>query len=78
MIDQDPMGDGLSLGGRLTFEGEPGFSVGPMVAAPALEGDERQHSISLSSTEAEIMAASLWPRKKLSFIARVSPKWDLT
>ena len=40
VIDPDPMGDGLSLGGRLTFEGEPGFAVGPMVAAPALEGGE--------------------------------------
>ena len=40
VFDPDPMGDGLGLGGRLSFEGEPGFVADTLGATSATDVDD--------------------------------------
>ena len=55
-VDPDPMGDGLGLGGRLTFEGEPGFT---RVAAPALTSDAAASAVDAPTTQEQLASQGL-------------------
>ena len=55
-VDPDPMGDGLGLGGRLTFEGEPGFA---RMAAPALASDAAASAADALTTQEQLASQGL-------------------